>query len=291
MVMSDKIEDPQLMRDEELEVILANGRRLKFMRRELRGFLTSRHLLVSLVAIVGIAIAVDPYVFPTPVNLFGRAIFWILGVMLYLIVIVTVGLLIAAVSRRLGFGAIYWPLVGIPIVAFATIGAAYLGAFFTDEVETRLDLDAAAFIRNYLLAQAFEFLLLNFVMSDHVTRQRLRRLKSDTVNAQPASLIANGRTIFIDHIQTLEAKQHYVEITTRTGKIVVRSTLKTLLAQIPDTAGLQVHRSFWVNRNVMVQISGNSGKKQVHLKDGRLIPVSRPREAIVDQWFRDHLKP
>lgn len=272
-----------------LVVILANGRRLKFMRHELRSFLLSKQLLISLAAILGIAIAVDPYVFPQPVNIIGRTVFWILGISLYLSVMVTIGLAIAAVSRRLGFGAIYWPVVGIPIVIFSTIGAAYLGAFFTDQVETRLDLDAAAFIRNYLLAQAFEFLLLNFVMGDHLTRQRMKKLREADAARQPASLIANGRTIFIDHIHMLEAKQHYVEITTRTGKIVVRSTLKTLLAQIPEVAGLQVHRSYWVSRSVLVQLSGNSGKKVVHLKDGRTVPVSRPREPVVDKWFREQL--
>jgi DNA-binding LytR/AlgR family response regulator len=272
-----------------LVLVLANGRRLKFMRHELHGFLTSRQMLFSLVAVLGIAIAADPYVFPEPIHIVGRTIYWALGIALYLMVMVLAGLGINVLARRLGFGAFYWPIVGIPVVIVATIGAAYLGAFFSDAVETRLDMEPAAFIRNYLLAQAFEFLLLNFVMGDHLMHQRLRKMRDADTDGQVASLVANGRSISIDLISTLEAKQHYVEITTKSGKFDVRSTLKTLLAQIPEAAGLQVHRSFWVSRNAIVQLSGKSGKKMLLLNDGRSVPVSRPREPAVDAWCREHV--
>jgi DNA-binding LytR/AlgR family response regulator len=275
--------------DDMLVLLLVNGKRIKFMRHELNGFLKSRQLLISLAAVLGIAIAVDPYVFPEPIHIVGRSIYWFLGIMLYVTVMVLAGQGIHMLSRRLGFGALYWPIVGIPIVIVATVGAAYLGAFFTASVETRLDLEPTAFIRNYLLAQAFEFLLLNYVMGDHLMRQRLRKMRDADTDGQVAALVANGRSIFINHISTLEAKQHYVEITTKSGKFVVRSTLKTLLAQIPEAAGLQVHRSYWVSRNATVQLSGKSGKKMLLLNDGRSVPVSRPRESDVDTWIREQV--
>lgn len=276
--------------DHQLEIILINGRHMKLMRHELRSFFMSKQLVFSLFAVLGIAMAVDPYVFPQPVNVFARMVFWAMGILLYLGVMAAAGWAVAVLSRRLGLGAVFWPIVGVPVIAITTFGAAYLGALFTDTSQTRLDLDLAAFVRNYLLAQAFEFLLLNFVLPDHLTSQRMKKIRAAEAGKEATSIVANGRTIFVDSILTLEAKQHYVEITTRTGNILVRSTMKTLLAQIPVTAGLQVHRSYWVARCVMVQLTGSSGKRVLLLKDGRSVPVSRPRETQVEKWFREQMR-
>lgn len=265
-------------------IILVNGRRLIISPESLLSWITSAQFVTFLSAIWGIAIVLDPVVASDYLSLLTKAAFWLVVLLIYLGIMLALGVLVAVFANKIKLEAVYWPIVGVPVVVVATLIIGFLGSFIGRE---NIELEITSLSRSYFLAQVFEFLLLNFVLSDHLWRQRLSKLKSSSGTVQTASLVANGRTIFVDQILMLEAKQHYVEITTRTGKIVVRSTLKTLLAQIPEAAGLQVHRSYWVSRNFMTQLSGNVGKKAIHLKNGGTVPVSRPREESVNRWFLD----
>ncbi len=57
---------------------------------------------------------------------------------------------------------------------------------------------------------------------------------------------------------------------------IIRSTLKDIHQQLSPEAFIQVHRSYVVNKNALVQINGNKAKASLSLKDISIpIPVSR----------------
>jgi DNA-binding LytR/AlgR family response regulator len=271
----------------ELQIILINGRKMQFMLHELRGFFLSKQLSVMFLVILAIAVAADPYVFPSQVNVISRTIYWAIGICFYILTMYGVGVFTLQIGKLIKLRSFYMPLVGVPVVTIATVFAAYLGALFDDDVLVRLDLDFMAFLRNYLLAQAFEFVLMNWVFSDYMLRRRLKhppaKLQSD--NSSIATITANGRSIPVENLITIDAQQHYVTITTKSGNLVVRSTMKTLVAQLDEGHGCQVHRSHWVAAHALIGLEGPSGKKVAILTSGDTRPVSRPREREVTQWF------
>jgi len=269
--------------DDMLVLMLANGTRLKIMRHEFHGFLTLSQCLISLAAVLGIAIAADRYVFHEPIDIVGRSIYWALGISLYLLAMVC-----PSWHKRVGAPIGLWGALladnGHSDGNCRNDKRGLSGGVLHDAVETRFDLEPAAFIRDCLLAQA-----LDFVMGDHLMRHRQGKMRDADIDGQVASLFANGQSIFVNHISTLEANQHSVEITIKSGKFVVHRTLKALLAQIPEAAGLQVHRSYRVSRNAIIQLSGKLGEKMLLLSDGRSVSVSRPRESDLDTWFREQV--
>lgn len=279
--------------ENELRIMLINGRRMQFMSHELRGFLTSPQLLLILLTVLMLLVAVDPYVFPHPINLPARTLFWMLALIIYLGSMLLVGWLFGLVAPLFKIRWPYLPLVDIPIVTLATVAASYIGPFFTGEQKAHLDLDLAAFIRNYMLAQGLQFILMNWAFADFIRRERGGKAgeaqePSDAVPRDRRSLSANSRTVLIDQLISLEAKQHYVDIRTRTGTFTVRSTMKALLGQLSDEDGIQIHRCFWVSSWAISRMSGGASKRIVHLFDGTTLPVSRPRSEAVEAWFNAH---
>lgn len=277
----------------EMRIVLINGRVLQFMPHELRGFLTSPPLGLALVAILVLLIAVDPHVFPNPVNVFSRIAFWAMGIATYFCVMILVSAVANSIVRMFGLRSVYLPFVDIPIIVIATIIGAYIGGLFLENGDARLELAPLDFVRNFLLAQGLQFVLVNWGFTDYLRRVRAKENRTSgssgaTSPRSQRSVSANGRTILIDQLIYMESKQHYVEIKTLTGGLTVRSTLKSLMGQLDDADGVQVHRSFWVSAWALSRMSGGAEKRIVHLFDGSTLPVSRPRAAAVERWFNAH---
>jgi len=78
-----------------------------------------------------------------------------------------------------------------------------------------------------------------------------------------------------------QSMQNYVTLIYRSEggnleKDIIRSTLSALLNQISSDHILQVHRSYVVNRDNVVEVSGNAQGLKLHLKEiDFIVPVSR----------------
>lgn len=117
-----------------------------------------------------------------------------------------------------------------------------------------------------------------------LTVQRLVRAaeRKDSVSASeaddnpPACLDWSKTTI-----QTVRAFDHYLEITSTNGRHFVRGRMKDAEAMLDKSAGLRVHRSWWVNRDAIRTIETKGRDKVVCLQDGRKVPVARSRIAVL----------
>lgn len=90
--------------------------------------------------------------------------------------------------------------------------------------------------------------------------------------------VAQGRTYVLDPttISSLQAVGNYIEITTDTQRINLRSTLSAAYHRLDGAAFIQVHRSWIVARGAVAQVTSLPGSRyEILLKDGRRVPGGR----------------
>ncbi|MFY0597525.1 MAG: LytTR family transcriptional regulator DNA-binding domain-containing protein [Cognatishimia sp.] len=76
-------------------------------------------------------------------------------------------------------------------------------------------------------------------------------------------------------LYSLSVSDHYVEITTAKGAVLVLMRLSDAIAETGAVSGLQVHRSHWVALAAVASAKRDGAKAILTLKDGREIPASR----------------
>ena len=76
-------------------------------------------------------------------------------------------------------------------------------------------------------------------------------------------------------ILRLEVQDHYVLVTTAKGSSTVLMRLSDAMAETAPVEGAQVHRSFWVAWEAVVQAEQVKGRWYLSMRDGALVPVSR----------------
>jgi hypothetical protein len=77
----------------------------------------------------------------------------------------------------------------------------------------------------------------------------------------------------------LQMEDHYVRAHTAKGSDLVLTPLKDAIAELADTDGLQVHRSWWVARSAVVEPVASGRKISLRLTNGLEVPVSRASVA------------
>ena len=96
--------------------------------------------------------------------------------------------------------------------------------------------------------------------------------------AAPVHFMARGRTYLFDPatISTIEAVGNYIEITTETQRVRLRSTLAAAADRLASQGLVQVHRSWIVNRSAVTHITTLPGSRyEFLLTDGRRVPGGR----------------
>lgn len=73
----------------------------------------------------------------------------------------------------------------------------------------------------------------------------------------------------------LQAEDHYVRVGTTIGQALVHSRFADAIAAASPVEGVQIHRSFWVASQAVVELRKANGAYAVLLADGSVLPVSR----------------
>lgn len=92
--------------------------------------------------------------------------------------------------------------------------------------------------------------------------------------------LARGRLLVV------EAQDHYLRVTTRDGQALVHMRFADALAALDQSDGIRVHRSWWVARTSIESMKFASGRGELTLVDGSLVPVSRSFAPMVKQIAR-----
>jgi DNA-binding LytR/AlgR family response regulator len=76
-------------------------------------------------------------------------------------------------------------------------------------------------------------------------------------------------------IRAVQAEDHYLRIHTDRGSDLILMRLSDALAELEGLEGAQTHRSWWVARDAVRDVSRGDGRAVLTLDDGLKVPVSR----------------
>lgn len=84
---------------------------------------------------------------------------------------------------------------------------------------------------------------------------------------------------------SLQAQDHYLEVTTTIGRDLILMRLSDAEAELAGYPGMRVHRSWWVARAGVDGIDTAGDKMTIRLSSGAVAPVSRANRAAVRSWI------
>lgn len=79
----------------------------------------------------------------------------------------------------------------------------------------------------------------------------------------------------------VEAEDHYLRLHTSKGQDLILMRLADAVDELAGIEGTQVHRSWWVARQAIVDARRGDGRATLTLKDGAEVPVSRTYARIL----------
>jgi hypothetical protein len=93
----------------------------------------------------------------------------------------------------------------------------------------------------------------------------------------------------IGGIIALQMEDHYVRIHRAEGSRLILMPLKQAIRAMRDVEGLQTHRSWWVARSVVAEVSGTPRSMQLRLTNGLEVPVARSAVVLLREagWLRN----
>lgn len=80
---------------------------------------------------------------------------------------------------------------------------------------------------------------------------------------------------------SLQAQDHYIDVKTTLGNELILIRLSDAIKELGEDTGIQVHRSWWVMTEHVVEQKRIENKPHLVLSDGSLVPVSRTYSANV----------
>jgi hypothetical protein len=88
-------------------------------------------------------------------------------------------------------------------------------------------------------------------------------------------------------IHALQAEDHYLRLHTSAGQDLILMRLSDAIAELEGVEGAQVHRSWWVARDAVLNATRGDGRATLNLKTGAVAPVSRTYARALREagWF------
>ena len=82
-------------------------------------------------------------------------------------------------------------------------------------------------------------------------------------------------------IHAVSAEDHYLRVHTSAGETLILMRLADAIRELAALEGLQTHRSWWVARQGLADVTKGDGKVRLKLKSGAEAPVSRANLKVV----------
>lgn len=172
------------------------------------------------------------------------------------------------------------------IIPFAAINSFFLSGLHTAiNAVTGLSIPADwtyYFVSHIVLSTVViaPLILLTHTLLTHVQT----RASSDTVqfltSALPPAL--RGQKPY-----ALAAEGHYVRVHTPLGEALITMRFEDALRALAGVDGLQTHRSWWVARDEIVEITPVGSAYEATLRSGMTVPISRRRKAAVSKGLSE----
>jgi len=131
--------------------------------------------------------------------------------------------------------------------------------------------------------------LLNFYVHIGVSKEKDTPLKEESLSMD----LTLANVGFIRKLSSsvaaepllLQAQEHYLKVTTELGSELILYKFGQAMREIPESFGVQIHRSFWVATHNVKSWSMTDNGIKISVHHGDPVPVSRRFEQIVKQQF------
>ncbi|MEJ1222484.1 LytR/AlgR family response regulator transcription factor [Sediminicola sp. 1XM1-17] len=90
------------------------------------------------------------------------------------------------------------------------------------------------------------------------------------------------RKVFVDDIEWIEALGDYIKLITKSGNVIVLSTMKAFEKKLPEGKFLRIHKSYIVNLEKIERF--NSKMVEVH---GMELPISRHKRPRLENMLKN----
>jgi hypothetical protein len=80
---------------------------------------------------------------------------------------------------------------------------------------------------------------------------------------------------------SISSELHYLRVTTTDAEVMFLYNLKDAIEELPSDSGVQVHRSHWVSRAHVRELTKRNGNTECVLSNGKSLPVSRRKYSEV----------
>jgi hypothetical protein len=97
----------------------------------------------------------------------------------------------------------------------------------------------------------------------------------------PKFLLKSGKVNEVEDLYSVSAEEHYVRIHTASGDALIYKRFSDAVKELSKLNGVRVHRSHWVSPYAVTGVTRDGKRMVVSLRDGTLIPVSRPYQEMV----------
>lgn len=97
----------------------------------------------------------------------------------------------------------------------------------------------------------------------------------------PEFLRKSGKVNEVEDLYSVSAEEHYVRIHTSSGDVLIYKRFSDAVKELGNLNGVRVHRSHWISPYAVTGVTREGKRMAVSLRDGTLIPVSRPYQEIV----------
>jgi DNA-binding LytR/AlgR family response regulator len=84
-------------------------------------------------------------------------------------------------------------------------------------------------------------------------------------------------------ILALSAEDHYVRVRTDRGQALVLINLAGAIEALGPDAGVRIHRSHWITREVATGVTSRSSRAGVRLDDATILPISRAGRKLLNE--------
>jgi hypothetical protein len=132
----------------------------------------------------------------------------------------------------------------------------------------------------YVIPRGYDF-------HDRTSEAGSRDAETETASfpGQPGFLERVPVRLTLDQVLAIKAEQHYIRVYTAEREYLVLYRFSDAVREL-DESGLQVHRSYWINKSAIEFIRPGAKKFFIRVGTGTDIPVSTPYHGLVKEMGR-----
>ena len=217
-----------------------------------------------------------------------RIAYWVANLWIGFIVLSTIVRLSIRFAIRLDLPTWFAIAAGVAVGAVPlAIALAYFSAWVWPPNHGRANSLFLQYGETVMLAEPFSFAY--YYLGDRgrraaVARERTKVLELRSSPDPPTATAGGG---FLDRLPPhlgrdllcLQMEDHYVRAHTAKGSKLILTPLKNAIAELGETEGLQVHRSWWVAKGAVVEPVASGRHLSLRLSNGLEVPISRASVA------------